>query len=445
MSGQSASTPVLHPFAEAANAALAQDVPQVLSMLSQLGRRMYFPTKGIPAQSSEAAAKAKRYNATIGIATEGGVPMHLSCVHESFAGLTPAELYSYAPAAGKPDLRTAWKQKQATETPSLEGHPTSLPVVTNALTHGLSLLGDLFLDAGDDVLTSDLMWENYPLCWGTRLGAKVSTFPLFDQALSGFNITAFMQTLAARRGQKVMVALNFPNNPTGYSPTRAEGGAIVNALIATAKAGTRVVVACDDAYYGMFYHADCETQSLFGALARAHENLLAVKIDGATKEEFVWGLRVGFLTFGVKNGTPAAYKALEDKAAGLIRATVSNISHASQSIVLKALKDPRFRAQQAEKVGLLRARSEVCERESRKKEHADCWDVYPFNSGYFMCVRLKGVDAEAARTHLIEHHGLGTIAIGGNDLRVAFSCLEVGQIPDVFARIAQGVRTLRGR
>jgi aspartate/methionine/tyrosine aminotransferase len=195
----------------------------------------------------------------------------------------------------------------------------------------------------------------------------------------------------------------------------------------------------------MFYHPECETESLFGALARAHENLLAVKIDGATKEEFVWGLRVGFLTYGVKHGTPAAYKALEDKTAGLIRATVSNISHASQSIVLKALKDPRFPAQQAEKVAILRARAEVCQRECRKAEYADCWDVYPFNSGYFMSVRLKGVDAEAARVHLIEHHGLGTIAIGGGDLRVAFSCLEAGQIPDVFARIAQGVRAVRGR
>ena len=48
-------------------------------------------------------------------------------------------------------------------------------------------------------------------------------------------------------------------------------------------------------------------------LAQAHQNILAIKIDGATKEEFVWGLRVGFITYGVKGGTKALYDALEQK------------------------------------------------------------------------------------------------------------------------------------
>ena len=45
-------------------------------MLSALGRRLYYP-KGILTQSAEARQKAHRSNATIGIATEGGEPMHL--------------------------------------------------------------------------------------------------------------------------------------------------------------------------------------------------------------------------------------------------------------------------------------------------------------------------------------------------------------------------------
>lgn len=439
-------TAPLHPLAEQANATLQRAAPVAFSLLSQLGQRIYWPAKGILAQGAEAAAKATRYNATIGIATEPSGPMHLACVQEQFgADMKPADLYPYAPAFGKPELRKAWAAKQRAETPSLGNHPTSLPVVTNALTHGLSLLGDLFLDAGDEVLVSDLMWENYPLCWHTRQGARVATFSLFDRRLTGINMDSFVQALGERRGQKLLVVLNFPNNPSGYTPTQAEAGAIANALAAAAAAGTRLVVACDDAYYGMFFDASCQTESLFGVLARCHENLLAVKIDGATKEEFVWGLRVGFMTFAWKGGTPEAYTVLEQKLGGLIRATVSNISHASQSIVLKALQDPRFRTQQAEKVAILRERYEVCRRESRKAEYADCWDVYPFNSGYFMCVRLKDVDADRVRQHLLEHHGLGTIALGATDLRIAFSCLTSAQIPDVFARLAQGVRAVRGR
>jgi len=438
------SAAVLNPMAQQANAALLRDVPVVHGLLSALGKRMYFPAKGILAQGGEARTKAKRYNATIGIATENGGPMHLAVVQECFSTqMKPSDIYPYAPSDGKPELRKAWKDKQKAETPSLGTHLTSLPVVTNALTHGLALLGDLFLDPGDEVLVSDLMWENYPLCWETRLGARVSTFTLFDKRLTGFNQERFVQSLAERRGKKVVVVLNFPNNPSGYSPTKAEAGAIVNALIAAAQVGTRLVVACDDAYYGMFYDPACETESLFGRLAQAHDNLLAVKIDGATKEEFVWGLRVGFLTYAVKNGTSEAYTALEQKTSGLIRATISNISHASQSIVLKALVDPRFRAQQAEKVEILRRRAVVVGQECRKAQYADCWDVYPFNAGYFMCVRLKDADADRVRVHLLDEHGLGTIAIGPTDLRIAFSCLTEEQIPDVFARIAQGVRTVR--
>jgi aspartate/methionine/tyrosine aminotransferase len=318
-------------------------------------------------------------------------------------------------------------------------------VVTNALTHGLGLVGDLFLDPGDAALSADLLWENYNLSWETRLEAEFHYFPFFDAKLTGFDLPAFTAALARHRGGKLVVSLNFPNNPSGYTPTRAEADGITAALTAEAEAGTRLVVVVDDAYYGMFYDDQSATESLFGKLAGASNNLLAVKIDGATKEEFVWGLRVGFITFGVKNGTPAAYKALEDKTAGLIRAYVSNISNPGQSIVLKALSDPDFRAQQAEKVTTLRKRAAVTATESRRADYADCWDVYPFNSGYFMCLRLKGADADTVRVKLLDEHGVGAIALGKTDLRVAFSCLTEAQIPTVFAAAAKAVRAVRGR
>ena len=435
----------LHPLAQAANEALAKDCPAVLGMLAERGKRFFFPAKGILAQGAEAKQKGKTANATVGIATENGMPMHLACVHRYDQGLAPTEIYDYAPSYGKPDLRAAWARKQRAQTPSLGDQPTSNPVVTNALTHGLGLVGDLFLDPGDEVLSSDLMWENYNLNWETRLGARFGYYPFFDAALRGYNLKGFTEALARSRGRKLVVSLNFPNNPSGYTPTRAEAKGICDALQAEAEAGTRLVVVVDDAYYGMFFDDACETESLFGRLARASANLLAVKIDGATKEEFVWGLRVGFITFGVKNGTAAAYKALEDKTAGLIRAYVSNISNPGQSIVLKALNDPEFHAQQAEKVALLRSRAAVTARECRKAEYADCWDVYPFNSGYFMCLRLKDADADTVRVRLLDDHGVGTIALGKQELRIAFSCLTEAQIPAVFAAAAKAVRAVRGR
>ena len=435
----------LHPLAQAANDALAKDCPVVLGLLSARGKRFFFPAKGILAQSGEARQKAKTANATIGIATENGAPMHLQCIHKYYQGLTPAEIYDYAPSYGKPDLRTAWAKKQRAETPSLGDQPISNPVVTNALTHGLGLVGDLFLDPGDAVLTSDLLWENYNLNWETRLEARFEYFPFFDEKLTRFNLPGFTAALAKHRGRKLVVSLNFPNNPSGYTPTRAEAEGIAKALTAEAEAGTKLVVCIDDAYYGMFFDDAIERESLFGRLAGASNNLLAVKIDGATKEEFVWGLRVGFITFGVKNGTAAAYKSLEDKTSGLIRAYVSNISNPGQSIVLKALGDPDFRKQQAEKVAVLRARAAVVAKECRKPEYADCWDVYPFNSGYFMCLRLKDADADTVRQRLLDEHGVGAIALGKREVRVAFSCLTEAQIPTVFATAAKAVRAVRGK
>ncbi len=434
----------LHPLAQAANDALAKDCPVLLEMLAERGKRFFFPAKGILAQGAEAKQKAKTANATVGIATENGAPMNLACVSKYFTGLTPAEVFDYAPSYGKPDVRAAWAKKQREETPSLGDHPLSNPVVTNALTHGLGLVGDLFLDPGDQVLTADLLWENYNLNWETRLGAVFNYFPFFDERLTGFNLPAFTAALAKHRGRKLVVSLNFPNNPSGYTPTRAEADAIVAALTAEAEAGTKLVVCVDDAYYGMFYDDASATESIFGKLCKASNNLLAIKVDGATKEEFVWGLRVGFVTFGVKNGTAGAYKALEDKTAGLIRAYVSNISNPGQSVVLKALQDPEFRKQQAEKVATLRGRAKVTAVECRRAEYADCWDVYPFNSGYFMCLRIKGADADAVRVRLLDDHGVGAIALGKTDLRIAFSCLTEAQIPGVFSAAAKAIRAVRG-
>ena len=432
----------LNALAEAANAAIQADAPTAFNLLSNTGKALYFP-KGILSQSAEAKTKATRYNATIGIATEGGQAMYLDCVDHFFNDLDPKDVYPYAPSPGKPELRAFWAKKQVEETPSLKGQLCSNPVVTNALTHGLALVGELFIDAGDTILMPDKLWGNYRLTWEVRQGGNIKTFPFFTDALDGFNQAAFEASLAAEHGNKVVVVLNFPNNPTGYSPSKDEAEAIVNSLIAAAEAGTQLAVVCDDAYYGMFYEEQCATESIFGALAGAHENLLAIKIDGATKEEFVWGLRVGFITYGIKGGSKAAYTALEQKTGGAIRGMVSNISHASQSIVLKALESDEFRPQQAEKVAILRDRANKTKVVCSEEQYADCWDVYPFNAGYFMCLRIKDVDAEALRLHLLDEHGLGTISLGKTDLRVAFSCLEADQIEDVFARIAQGVRALR--
>jgi aspartate/methionine/tyrosine aminotransferase len=446
--GQSPEVP-LNPLAAELNEKIRAVAPEVLDMLSAYGRRLYFP-KGILSQSAEAKARAHRFNATIGIATEGGHAMHLDSVHKHLVDIDPDDAYPYAPASGRPGLRELWRAKLEAENPGLAGKTFGLPIATSAITHGLALVGDLFVDHGDVLLLPDKLWGNYRLNFEVRLGGRIETFPFY--AGEGFDCEGFDARLrAVSEGRdKVVVLLNFPNNPTGYMPTPHEAESMVDTLRAQAGRGTKLVVVTDDAYFGLFYHLGGRsvTESLFASLTGLHENILAVKLDGATKELFVWGLRCGFLTFGPgrADGARAVCDALEAKTKGAIRAGVSNVPQLSQTLVERALSASTIAAERKEKCEILRARAERVHEVASLPRYKESWDVYPFNSGYFMCVAVKGVDAETLRVHLLDAYGVGLIASGGNDLRIAFSCLEVEDVEPLFEALHKAIQELgKGR
>jgi aspartate/methionine/tyrosine aminotransferase len=430
----------MNPLAEELNRIIRDNNPNVYDMLGSLGKEMFFP-KGILTQSAEAKEKAHKYNATIGIATEKGGPMHLPCIHKFFNGLQPSDIYTYAPPAGRPDLRKAWLKKLQDENPRLRGKDVSTPVVVSAITHGLSVVGDLFIEPGDVVLIHDKYWGNYRLTFSVMRKAKIETYPTYtDQG--GFNVKAMEEAIlkhGAAKG-KVVVLLNFPINPTGYSPTIKEAEAVAKALASSAASGINLVVIHDDAYFGLFFENEVMKESLFGLTANLHEKILALKLCGATKEEYVWGFRTGFLTFGAKAKVPAAlYAALEKKAMGVIRGNISNSPHPSQTIVLKALESPGFGKERQEKFEIMKIRANKVKEVLANNKYDSAWAYYPFNSGYFMCLNLKIVDAEKLRIHLLDKYGVGTISTGEKDLRVAFSCIETENIQELFDIIYGGV------
>ncbi|ASR46108.1 hypothetical protein B4V02_05090 [Paenibacillus kribbensis] len=411
----------------------------VYQMLSLLGKEIYFPKEGILSQSAEAGKLAKKYNATIGIATEGSGPMHLQVIQEKLSAYSPKDLYPYAPPAGKPELRSVWRDKMLKENPSLAGKSFSLPVVTNALTHGLSIVADLFTDEGDAVIYPDKNWENYELTFGIRRHARLVNYPLFTED-HRFNSEGLREALLAQKEYgKAIVVLNFPNNPTGYTPGAEEGKAIVAAIQEAAEAGINVVVVTDDAYFGLFFE-DSLHESLFGQLAGLHPRILPVKVDGATKEEYVWGFRVGFITFASENQD--VLNALEQKTLGIIRATISSGPHPSQTFVLEALKSPDFEQQKKEKFQIMKGRANKVKALLDSGKYKDVWSYYPFNSGYFMCLKLNGLSAERLRIHLLEQYGVGTIALGEHDLRIAFSCIEEEYLEDLYDIVYRGAQDL---
>ena len=175
--------PVINMFNELAitlNDQIQAVNPVAYEMLSALGKRIYFPSKGILSQSGEAKTLAKKFNATIGTALKDHQAMSLPCVMDSLPGFSPNEALLYAPSYGQKPLREAWKAKILHDNPNLATVPFSLPVVTNGLTQALALAGDLFLDPGDQVLIPNMLWDNYLLNYSERLQADLRHWEFFQ-------------------------------------------------------------------------------------------------------------------------------------------------------------------------------------------------------------------------------------------------------------------------
>src|SRR3989339_165077 len=193
------------------NQVLQAQAPHLFDMLSPYGKEIYFP-KGILHQGAEAGQKAKKYNATIGIALEKGVAMHLPCIKKHVPGLTPAEMFTYAPPQGIPKLREAWKAKLLAENPAMKDKAFSMPIVTCAIAHGLSCAAELFVSPGDPLIVPDQYWDNYPLTFCVRNNAQLFTYPTFT-AQNRFDAAA-MEAAILKHGKpkgKAVLILNFPN------------------------------------------------------------------------------------------------------------------------------------------------------------------------------------------------------------------------------------------
>ena len=254
----------MNPLAEQLNNDIQSENAHVLEILSDFGKRIFFPTAGILAQSADAKKNAHLYNATIGIATENGKAMGLSTITEQ-VNLDQHTYLPYAPSPGVPALRQKWQELQLEKNPEMNKVKSSLPVVTNALTHGISLTSSLVMNAGDKVLLSDHFWGNYNLFFGATLDASIGFFSLFDEN-DNFNHAAFKEAILRDTADtdKLTVILNFPNNPTGYSLLSQDVEGIVSTLKEVADSGKNLCVICDDAYFGLFFEEEVLKESLFG-------------------------------------------------------------------------------------------------------------------------------------------------------------------------------------
>lgn len=431
------------PEAARLNADLAAESPALAALLSPLGRRAAFP-RGIPFQSAE--ARGKRFDGTIGQITDGrGGALPLPSVAAALAGLGAAaevgRAVLYSPIDGMPELRRRWRERQRRGAP--EGVDSTLPLVVDGLSHGLSLVADVFAGPERAVAVPEPFWGNYRGAFVTRTGARLIHAPAFRDRVP--DAAAVARAVAALPdGEPAIALLNFPSNPGGWSPTAAEREELAAALVAEAERRPLLAV-CDDAYAGLVYDDAVPRESLFWQLAGRHPNLVPVKVDGASKELAFFGGRVGFLTFALPPDGAAA-RALESKVKGLVRATVGSPVAASQAVALAALASPSIDAEiealrrlLAERWRTIVAALAACD--------PGLLVPLPSNAGSFVLVEVTapGVDPEALRRHLLERHDTGVVAIAPRYLRVAHCSVDAADLPELVRRIERGAAELAGR
>ncbi len=418
---------------------LEEHAPTVHRALSDLGRRAVYPPD-IPVQAAE--AKATRYNATIGQITDGrGMVAALPSVAATLAALAPADrsrALLYSPIEGLPELRERWHHWQR----PAGAPPSSLPVVTAGLTHALSLVADLFAGPGRRVLVPAPFWGNYRQIFGLRTGAEVVAVPAYrDRQWQPLAIAEKLKELPAE--EPVLVVLNLPSNPGGYTPNAEERAALVRSLFDAARRQPLVVL-CDDAYSGLVYEPEIPVESVFWELAGRDPRLVPLRVSGSTKEFVMFGARVGFVTLPFAPDHPAT-AALENKLKCLIRAGVGSPVALSQVVLLESLRRDGVREEVAASVAQLRERYRALHAALRAVEaETDAVRALPFNSGAFALVELPaGLDPERVRRHLLLTEDTGVISVQPNYLRLAFCSVATADIPELVRHVVRGVESLR--
>lgn len=425
--------------AAAINQVLESEQSALFRALSALGRRAFYP-QGIPFQAGQ--AKGTEFNGTIGIFTDGhgkAVPLPTMAKAVQLPAEDMDRAFLYSPVQGIEAVRVAWRDWQRREVD--DDRPSSTPITTVGLAHGLSIVADLLTDEGTVVAVPGPFWGNYRQTFGLRRGADLRSAP--SHVDGKYDPTVVEKALGdVPEGQPAVAILNFPSNPGGYSPTVDERRQLLESLQRIADRRPLVAV-FDDAYQGFVFEDGIPARSLFWDAIGLHEQLVPIKVDGATKEFSFFGGRVGFITFGL-DLSAAANEALESKLKCLLRATIGSPVALGQMVLFQALKSGRA----AEEVRLIHSEAEQRFRTIQpalRRLDPKLLRPLPFNAGFFALLEIPeelGVSAERVRQHLLAEYDTGVISVGERFLRVAICSVAEDAIEELVRRVEQGVRDL---
>jgi len=250
---------------------------------SELGKRIFLP-EGIFYWSGRAKKEAELIG-TIGAAygfekdfIDGGssewVPCYLEDLKNYFKNLDIKELVPYASIAGIKELREIWKnwivEKSLFDIKS-ENYKINwlkkfitLPIITAGITNAIFASCTLFLSPGETIISPNKRWGNYDNIIEKFVGAKIKSFEYFQANkinLQGLN-EAINEVTKAQ--DKIILILNFPNNPTGYIPTWEEAQELVDLLKERQESlGKPFIILVDDAYEPYIFQDSVLDRSFF--------------------------------------------------------------------------------------------------------------------------------------------------------------------------------------
>ncbi|MHA2184861.1 MAG: aminotransferase class I/II-fold pyridoxal phosphate-dependent enzyme [Promethearchaeota archaeon] len=437
---------------------------------SELGKRIFLPD-GIFYWSGRAKKEADIIG-TIGSAfgferdfINGGssdwLPCYINEISE-YTQLPIKEIVPYSSIGGLNETREIWKnwiisksnydkENEADMFSRLEKYITT-PIITAGVTNGIFQCSSLFLNPGEYIIAPNKRWGNYDNIIAKFIGGKIKSFEFFkDQHFNHESLESAIKEVAQVQN-KIVLILNFPNNPTGYMPSRTEVKEIVELLREQQQVQKKpFVVLVDDAYEPYVYTENAANRSIFFELHQLEEDIIPIKLDGITKELLVYGGRIGFITYGLKpswvkddNELAALKNEINNKLEGFTRATISNCNSFYQRVTQKI-----FTEKGAEQIlnsrgqvrDLLKARYERINSDLTKINNPNI-SVDPNSGGFFVFLNLNQDKIKAGEfaDHLLKNYKVGIIPIekpneNVNGIRIAYCSIDLGDIPELVNRI----------
>lgn len=441
----------------------------IYTALSEIGKRIFLPD-GIFYWSGRAKQEAEIIG-TIGSAyayekdfVEGGSSEWLPCYIKEikdFSNFTVNQLVPYSSIGGRLETREIWKEwiikksfyneQESSLLARLKKYITT-PVITGGVSNGIFQSCSMFLNPNDYIIMPNKRWGNYDNIICKLVGARSQSFEFFKGNEMNIEALRIAIETVAKIQEKIVLLLNFPNNPTGYIPTKEEALSLVEMLKESQRIHKKpLIVFVDDAYEPYVYEKDVLNRSIFYDLHQLDENVIPIKLDGITKDLLIYGGRVGFITIGLKPSwigddkeLDSLKKEIHNKLEGFIRANISNCNSFYQVLVHKIFKENGFDQiiKSREEVNkLLKLRYEAINSELKKINNPHI-SIDPNSGGFFLFINLdpNKIKATDFADYLLKEYKVGVIPIQKadeniNGIRIAYCSIDINKIPELVKRI----------